>query len=548
MDHTRAIAAHERLSGSPGEREAFTYLIGVLEGCGLCPQLLTHTALVGWPGPAQVQLLELGETFTGITHALAAAAPAGVEAGLVTGAPGAEIRGKVVLIDGLAAPARVRAYERQGAKAQIYINDDHTHEMVVSTVWGSPALETAEFMPMTPVVSLTREPGRRLRARLDAGGPVRVRVVTEVENAWKELPLLVADIRGPDTRPPYVLVLGHVDAWHQGAMDNAAGNAAMLEMARLLQLHRSRLLRHVRLVFCSGHSHGRYAGSAWFCDRHWQDLHDNCIVHVNVDCPGARGASVLSEAATMPQTYRVAAEVVRGLTGQELQARSVDRSGDQSFWGAGVPSLFITLSEQPPAGRSEVKLTGPGGSGAGRTDGLGWWWHTAEDTPDKIDRVNLVRDTAVYLASVLRFATDPVLPLQYSRLLDHIVGGLDTVVGLPDVPQLAACREVAAASALALKQLEDSWCHNPIVGADRCLMRLGRILIPPAMTRGDPFVHDSAEPTAPLPILDGARTAVGEVPGSERYHLARVSALRAANRLLHALLQAQATVNGGMDS
>src|SRR5439155_1330942 len=84
------------------------------------------------------------------------------------------------------------------------------------------------------------------------------------------------------------LLAGHVDSWHYGAMDNAGANAVMMEAGRLLA--RTRLYRGLRLTFWSGHSHGRYAGSAWYVDSHWDELNARCAAHLNVDSVGGRGA------------------------------------------------------------------------------------------------------------------------------------------------------------------------------------------------------------------------------------------------------------------
>ena len=49
--------------------------------------------------------------------------------------------------------------------------------------------------------------------------------------------------------------------------------------------------RGIRFAFWSGHSQGRYAGSAWYADHAWRELHQRCVVHLNVDSTGARGAT-----------------------------------------------------------------------------------------------------------------------------------------------------------------------------------------------------------------------------------------------------------------
>jgi N-acetylated-alpha-linked acidic dipeptidase len=75
--------------------------------------------------------------------------------------------------------------------------------------------------------------------------------------------VVVAEVRGRIEPEQFELVDGHVDSWHVGIGDNATGDATLLEVARALQAHRDQLARSVRIAWWSGHSHGRYAGSAW---------------------------------------------------------------------------------------------------------------------------------------------------------------------------------------------------------------------------------------------------------------------------------------------
>src|SRR5439155_642303 len=102
--------------------------------------------------------------------------------------------------------------------------------------------------------------------------------------------------------------------------------------------------------------------------------------------------------------------VVRDLTGQSARGRRISRAGDQSFWGAGVPSAFMSLSGIPrqdtELSRTMERLLG--------TSGFPWWWHTREDTVDKIDAGVLTLDTKVYLSAALRAVNAPVLPLDHA--------------------------------------------------------------------------------------------------------------------------------------
>ena len=52
------------------------------------------------------------------------------------------------------------------------------------------------------------------------------------------------------------------------------------------------------------------------------------------------------------------------------------RAGDQSFWGPGIPSLYMLLSNLPKDQWAAV-----GGCG------MNWWWHTESDTVETAEEV-----------------------------------------------------------------------------------------------------------------------------------------------------------------
>jgi hypothetical protein len=163
---------------------------------------------------------------------------------------------------------------------------------------------------------------------------------------------------------------------------------------------------------------------------------------------------------------------------------------------------------------------------------LGWWWHTPEDLLDKIDEANLVRDTRVFVRTLWALLTDPVLPLDYPA---HAAGLLEELGRLEQA--LAGRLDIAPLRARAAA-LRD------VVGVtdDKALMAASRALVPLDYTTGDRFSHDPALPQAPWPVLDPiralARADAVMVPFS------RVDAIRARNRVLHALDQAGRALAG----
>ena len=550
MADVEAIARWVRLSGTPDELEAFKYVQRQLRAAGCKTQLILHDAYISLPGRASLAVMLPGGGASAVpcvTHSFAASTgPDGLEAPAMyagTGSPAdlnaARVAGRIAVIDGLATPDRVHAGQGVGTAGLVFLNRDPlVHEMIVSPVWGSPTLEATSRLPRIPVVSVAQKEGDRLREMGKAGG-VRLRITTEVDTRWRKTPLLIADLAGA-VEDTFVMFAGHIDSWHRGAMDNGTANATMLEVAR--GLAKAKRYRGVRFAFWSGHSHGRYSGSTWYADHHWDELNARCVAHVNVDSVGGRGAVINRHAYAMPETSGVADQVIKALAGERFEGGRVGRAGDQSFLGVGVPSLLMSLTEQPSdspeASRDFNIRTG------GATGGLGWWWHTTDDTPDKIDPATLERDCRIYLGIVHALCTEPVLPLDYEATAKEWLTKLQSLrkaagrhVELD--PTIAAARRlVTAAQALgrAARRLRASSNRKASRTVNRGLMALGRALIPIGYTRTGRFDHDAALEQHDAPLLAAVRD-LGSATGDATRHLA-VRAVRDLNAVRASLTQA----------
>ncbi len=540
--HLRAVSAEVRLSGSAQEARTFDYIQDQLERFGYEVNRLESEALIGYPIRTSLHVLgsqpfvidangyslSPGTGPDGVTGSVV-----GVGAGMPSDYVDVDVRGKIVLSDGLAMPGKARAASLAGAIGQVHINDEHIHEMCISPVWGTPTPETAPLLPNVPAIGVTRADGARLKERL-ADGPVSVRLVTEPYLAWTMIPTLTADLSGIE-EDRFVLFSSHVDSWHLGVMDNGTANATQLEVARLLAERRNELRRGVRVAFWSGHSHGRYASSAWYADTYWHDLHERCICHVNVDSVGAKGAAVLEEAPTMAETYGFGKQILEEVTGTKLEYRRISRSSDQSFWGHGIPTLFATLSEQArddsETAAAMAQLLGTGTRGGG----LGWWWHTTEDTRDKIDEGNLIRDAQVYAETLWRLCTLPRLPFDFAATADELEQTLQryhtAAYGRLDL-------ERTRALALELGQeLQTGDLERLDAGrANALLMALAHLLIPVNYTRSGLFEHDLALGTQPLPGLADVVTLGQLDPAGNDLRYLRTRLERERNRVEHALL------------
>lgn len=552
MASTRAISEWVRLSGTPDEAKAFDWVEKQMRAYGYAVTRYAHPGLVSWPESASLTLgaaggPEAGISLPGYTHGFAASTGAeGLEAELIDvgrGMPAelanVNVRGKIAFVEGGTSPERNLAVEQAGVAGSVWTVGDRFHETNVSPVWGAPTPETGPLLPKTPSISLTRDQAARVRDALRRG-PVRVRLVTRVYRAWHQLPLLICDLRPEGDTPEaddFVLLSGHIDSWHYGAVDNGTADAAMLETAYLVAQHRAALRRGFRVAFWSGHSHARYGGSTWYADAFWQEIHERCVAHVYADSLGEKGAVDLTSACVMAQLQAFAHDVIKELTGQEFVGRRVSRAGDQSFWGHGVPSLFMLLSEQAK------KPTGERG-------GHSPWWHTPEDTVDKVDVDFLVRDTTVYALVCYRLCTAAVLPFDYRVAIDEILSNvrkLDAAAkGHVDLsPVTVRLEALAAAAALLQDRLEPIRRAGPPDAAVRInagFKRLAWSLVPVDYIGTSRFDQDLAVAMPSLPALRPAERLASLAPGTDEYEFLRTRLLRDRNRIVFALTEAQRTM------
>jgi hypothetical protein len=546
MRHLEEFARRVKLSGTPEELESFKYLQKTLDGYGFKTDLILHDAYISLPGKAK--LTAGADQLDCITHSFSrSSGPDGVSGDLVYVGSGSEadfakqdVRGKIVLVDGLASPAVSLRATRAGALGQIHaMVHEHKHEMCISPVWGSPTDETVAFLPKTVVLTVNKDDGDRLKARL-ARGEKDVTLYAEVDTRWRKTPILTAELAsakgGADE--PFVMFTGHHDTWYYGVMDNGAANATMLEIARLFVERRAEFRRGLRLCFWSGHSHGRYSGSTWYADTHWAELARRCVVHVNVDSTGGRGNTVLADMPSSTELRALASEAVQTQGQQELGGERMSRAGDQSFWGIGIPSLFRGGGEQPAEGGVNVAAAIFGGA-TRKGAGFGWWWHTPDDTIDKIDPELLVRDTRVYVHALWRLLTDAVVPLDYTFYADALIKELEALKPVSangvDIASLLDAARQLKSKAVAFNARVAKAKDSDAATLQAVLMTVSRHLVPIDYTSGDRFGQEPALALTPYPVLDPVRRLAGAAAGSDAARFLAVGAIRACNRARHAI-------------
>ena len=538
----------DRISGNEGERQANAYLKKKLTEYGVPFDSYEMELYLSHPMSASVTVLTPEPAkLEAINHAFSRSTPAGgVEGELVyigrnmTADPfdaplvdyqDIDVNGKIVLDDGFPAPYRAFATERAGAIAQIYINpDDRLHNMTVTTIWGAPTPETASLLPRNPIVAMRRPDGDGLRDRLARGEKVRVRIDGIVDTRWRKTELVVARVEGGAEKEKFVLIGGHIDSWHEGVTDNATGNAAMLEAARLLHRNRDRLLRSVRIAWWPGHSPGRYAGSAWYVDHFFSDLRENAVAHINIDSIGTRSATRYS-ATHMAELERFNLDLIRAKTGQEQKGSRPGKVADESFVGLGIPS--VRFSKSIPEGSPDRGVAdGSGGS---------WWWHSREDSRDKVDLDLLAEETDLLVAMTEGLAAPPLIPYDFRATATEMKEKLESIEPY-DTRNLVSLVERFAAHAETLASVSEKTVADTRAFNDG-LIHISHALNSVYYSRSGPYDQDSNELIPRFPGLAIASELAHLDRGSDEARFLEVRLKREENRIEEALREAIAVAD-----
>jgi Zn-dependent M28 family amino/carboxypeptidase len=227
-----------------------------------------------------------------------------------------------------------------------------------------------------PAVGVSKEIGARLSRRF-VGEPVAVRVDCETPDA--DSGVVHADV-GPDTDDA-VYLTSHVDAHDvaEGALDNGAGTAMVVELARILLARADELDTRVH-VACFGAEEVGLLGSA-----HTAETADDVRAVCNLDgvCAG--------------RTLRV------DLGGFDAMADAFERVGRRFDHPITVVPEHLPHSDHWPF----VSRGTPGCMVSAETDERGrGWGHTEADTLDKLEPRTFREQAILLAAAVVELAAD----------------------------------------------------------------------------------------------------------------------------------------------
>ena len=402
------------------------------------------------------------------------------------------MRGRVVLTSS-GGGSFARQAADHGALAVIQMQtgpERQVHHTTIGSVWGTPVPGDQYRFPFIPYVSVNRETGELLQRQYE-GKEVCLTVKVDTRVRTNTMPVA----RIPGKSPSFVLVSGHYDSWYEGITDNAVADGIMLEYARVFGALKEHLLRGVVIGWWSGHSDGRYSGSAWYCDHEFESLKRNCVAHVNLDLAGCRNAKQIRVRTTRMEGEQFTDPLVKKYTGLEPKPYiPMIRGADQSFWGVDIPIHIMLKYEALP---EECSFNCPSG---------GAWWHSNEDTLDKMDCGITERDALFNGEMICSLANSPQLPVCLPEFLEEMKGFLVTLQ-----KKLPGELEV---DSLLTRIHETEQSVRSLLGVlgyeqretDRIIKKLAGGLVRLTYSQGQPYGQDPAEPSRPF---GGLWTAAG---------------------------------------
>lgn len=551
-----------RAAGSPNGRRMAEYSRDAMKEAGVANTVMHELpALVSFPEHAEfavkapvdlaIQANTLGHSVLTLDEGIAGELVY-VGSGAFEDYEGLDARGKIILTELSYSPAR---HEKQriaglkGAIGAVMMNwGDPENEAVpfgsVKPVWGNPTPETLkDEMPTIPCIGISRKAGLHLK-EMCLKGPVRVWLRTHVESGWRPVQITVGEIAVQDSPEPddFVMVGGHQDSWPgQAATDNAAGNACMLELARVFNANRDKLRRGVVFGFWTAHETGTMAGSSWFADRNWDKLREHAVAYLQIDQPACIGTTTRWGTSSNAELKSFHQRIEKDLLdGRENFWRRVAKNGDSSFFGIGIP----TFHGEGSFTEAELKETA--------LATLGWWHHSIENRLDKLDWEWMQVHMRIYAAYLWELCTTPVLPFSYRPVADQILARLAELrdagkaIGLEGAISRAEAFGVAADRLETLAgQVRDGFAkgegdEDAARCVNRSIKRLSRLLVPLQSTAKGTYGHDPygyTPQTTMIPVLYDVPRLQGLDDGEDLWML-ETQLIRDRNRVADTLADA----------
>lgn len=428
-EHVIQITRHHRIQGSRGYRAAAEYVLQQLRSFGFSEKdayiesfksdgkvvYQTWQSPSGWDiSWGELRMLQpYEERIVGYPEiamsVITYSNPGDVTAELVWVGEGAsesdyrgkDVAGKIVLATGYGGSVHRLAVLKYNAKAVVcYLDDDrakdHPDMLQYTGMWP----RTDELDRVTFGFNLSHRQGEKLRDLLLSGKKVVVRA--QVRGIGLEpyfMDVVVAHLRGSEKPQEELVLSAHLDHPKESANDNASGSAAILDIARTLkQLTDSgrlpKLKRSLRFVWVP-----EWNGTMPYIDAHPElvgpELGGKFLANLNLDMVG-ENQELLHSMMVLTRTPNSIPSVLNDVV--ENMAQMVD--GMEIRTARGSQSQFNYRVTPYSGGSDHMMFIDRKIPGMMMVHGPDYTHHTSDDTPDKVDPVELQRSETIASGAV----------------------------------------------------------------------------------------------------------------------------------------------------
>jgi aminopeptidase YwaD len=444
-EHVIQISRHHRIQGSRGYRAAAQYVLDQLRSFGFSDKDATIESFKSdgrvvyqtWQSPSgwdiswgELRMIEPYEErivgYPEIAMSVMTYSNAGnVKAPLVWVGTGTsdsdykdkDVAGKIVLATGYGGDVHRLAVLKYGAKAVVcYLDDDrakdHPDMLQYTGMWP----RTDELERVTFGFNLSHRQGEKLRDLILSGKKVVVR--GEVKGIGLEpyfMDVVVARMQGTEKAEEEIVLSAHLDHPKESANDNASGSAALLDIARSLKDltdsgRMPKLKRSVRFVWVP-----EWNGTMPYIDAHPElvgpQLGGKFLANLNMDMVG-ENQELLHSMLIMTRTPNSIPSVLIDV--MENMAQMTD--GLNIRTPRGSQSSFNYRVVPYSGGSDHMMFIDRKIPGVMMVHGPDYTHHTSDDTPDKVDPVELARSEMIAAGTVVflsNLATNEALDLVY---------------------------------------------------------------------------------------------------------------------------------------
>jgi hypothetical protein len=320
---------------------------------------------------------------------------------------GKDVKGKIVLINGMPEMARRLAVEKFGAVGLVGYASSHPEHDPDQVGWSSIRVSEKEKPTFAFMVS-TRQ-GQALRDSLERAATIEVRAICKTQEVPYKEQMVTALLRGQDFPEEELVFSAHLFEGFakQGANDDASGCAAILETARALKKlvddgKIPPLRRSIRFLFVP-----EISGTAAYIQKYPQ-IARRFFANINQDMVGealAKNRSLFNlerSPYSLPSYLDDVLESIVRWVG-ETQKDNEEYEGD-------LPQIVSPTGTRDPFYYAITGFTGgsdhivflDGGVRVPSVMFICWpdmWYHTSGDTPDKSDPTQLKRTVFIGVAA-----------------------------------------------------------------------------------------------------------------------------------------------------